>query len=174
MARDLTKRFKASPEIRILLKQAEATMRGRGYVISYLGRRCRLQSVDKAYVASNRLFQAGNADIVKQSMADIDDFYESETNDQVYLMNTVHDSIDVNVPEGMEEVALQGLRFMVQYGRNRRFFLRVPMAAEYSFGSSWGEATYLSESFTIGADATDESFFDPSPIKPTPETVHAR
>lgn len=160
--------FEANPEIKKLLKNAEKRIRLKGYVVSYLGRKARLSSPDKAYVAANRLFQCGNADIIKQSLADMDAFYEDETNDEVYLMNTVHDSVDVNVPEGMRDVALRGLRFMAQYGPNRRFHLRVPMACEYGFGASWGDATYLAEQVMMGEDQNDVSFFDPNPVKPAP------
>ena len=165
--------FKGSPEIRHLIKAAELRLRTRGYVVSYLGRKCRLQSAERAYVAANRLFQCGNADIIKQTLADMDDFYERETHDQVYLMNTVHDSVDVNVPEGMRDVALEGLRFMAQYGPNRRFYLRVPMACEFAFGPNWGDATYLSEQVMLGHDATDSSYFDAAPVRPTPQLAAA-
>ena len=165
--------FKGSPEIRTLLKAAERRFQTRGYIISYLGRRARLKSPDKAYVAANRLFQCGNADIIKQTLADIDDYFESETKDQVYLLNTVHDSVDLNVPEGMRDIALRGLRFMTQYGPYRRFYLKVPMACEWAVGSSWGDATYLAEQHMMGHDVSDTSFYDANPVKPTPEMAYA-
>jgi DNA polymerase-1 len=160
--------FKASPEIKVLLKQAGIRFRSRGYVTSYLGRRARLEDPEKSFVAANRLLQCGNADIIKQSLADMDDFYEQETGDQVYLMNTVHDSVDINVPEGMREQAVRGLRYMAQYGPHRRFYLRVPMACEYGFGPNWGEATYKADQVVLGQDWRDASFHDPNPVKPTP------
>jgi DNA polymerase-1 len=165
--------FEASPEIRRLLKSAELRMKTRGYVVSYLGRRARLDGPERAYVAGNRLFQCGNADIIKQALADIDDFYETETNDQVHLMNTVHDSVDVNVPEGMRDVALEGLKFMAQFGPGRRFYLRVPMAYEYGFGPSWGDATYLAQHVLAGHEVDDASLLDPNPVKPNPNAREA-
>lgn len=115
----------------------------------------------------------GNADIIKQTLADIDDYFERETKDQVYLLNTVHDSVDLNVPEGMRDIALKGLRFMTQYGPHRRFYLKVPMACEYAFGPSWGDATYLAEQHMLGQNVNDESFYDLHPVKPTPELANA-
>lgn len=158
--------FSSSPEIRNLVKAASRRIVTKGFVKSYLGRRARLESINRSYVAANRLFQCGNADIIKQTLADMDDFFERETKDQVYIMNTVHDSVDVNVPEGMQDIALQGLKFMVQYGPHRRFYLKVPMACEYAFGPSWGDATYLADQTMMGQNVDD--FHDSDQVKPTP------
>lgn len=149
--------FEAMPEVRRLLKQASRRMTSRGYVKSLLGRRARLEAPDKGYKAANRLFQCGNADVIKQGLADMDDYFESE-GDDVYLLNTVHDSVDINVPEGREEVAKRGLGFLCQFGPGRRFNLLVPMAAEWAIGEDWGDATYEAEKFMMGEDPHDPTF----------------
>lgn len=148
--------FEAMPEIRTLQKAASRRQENRGYVVSYLGRRARLESRDKSYKALNRLLQVGNADIIKESMADMDDYFESE-GDIVGILNTVHDSIDLDVPDTPEahEIAMTGLRFMAQYGPGRRYELGVPMAAEWARGRSWGEASYDAENFMIGERVDD-------------------
>lgn len=151
--------FEAMPEIKTLQHSAADRQLSRGYVRSLCGRRARLESRSTAYKALNRLLQVGNADVIKESLIRMDEYFESE-GDTVGILNTVHDSCDLDVPEGpeYEAIALQGLRFMCEFGPGRRVYLRVPMAIEYAWGSDWSEATYDSQKFWMGEDPYDQSF----------------
>jgi DNA polymerase-1 len=149
--------FEAMPEVKAIQKSAADTQLSRGFVRSLCGRRARLESRDKAYKALNRLLQVGNADVIKEALIRMDEYFESE-GDDVGIINTVHDSVDIDVPEGREDVGVQGLRFMCEYGPGRRVDMLVPMAVEYSFGSSWSEATYDVKSQMMGEDPHDASF----------------
>lgn len=154
--------FVAMPEVKTLQKDAANRQLARGFVRSLCGRRARLESRDKAYKALNRLLQVGNADVIKEALIRMDEYYEAE-GDDVGLINTVHDSVDIDVPDGREDVAVQGLRFMCEFGPGRRVEMRVPMAVEYAWGSSWSEATYDSEKIMMGEDPNDVSFLVTKP-----------
>lgn len=151
------KYFEIMPEIKELQKSSSRKMERQGYVTSFFGRRARMESRSKSYLAINRLLQVGNADLMKESMADMDEYFESE-GDIVSILNTVHDAIDLDVPEGAEEIADHGLGFMCQYGPGRRYQLDVPMAIEYRYGANWSEATYVGDEHIMGAEASDPRF----------------
>lgn len=154
--------FEALPEIKALQKTASKVMERRGYVRSFLGRRARLESRDKSYKAVNRILQVSNADLIKQSMVDMDAYFESE-GDVVSLLNTVHDSDDLSVPEGAEAIAERGLEFMCQFGPGRRFDMMVPMAIEYRYGANWAQATYDGDEHIMGAEVNDPRFLAVQP-----------
>lgn len=145
--------FMAMPEVKRLQREASNRMSARGYVISLLGRRARLQSPDKGYLAINRLLQCGNADIIKKAMADIDDHFESY-GDEVSMLNTAHDALafqaDRTNNDHIEQMD-EALRLFTDYGPERRStFLRVPMVADFGIGRNWAEATYPSEKLVYG------------------------
>lgn len=149
--------FEVMPEIKDLQRASSRKMERQGYVTSFLGRRARMESRSKSYLAINRLLQVGNADLMKESMADMDEYFEAE-GDVVSILNTVHDAVDLNVPEGAEAIADHGLGFMCQYGPGRRFQLDVPMAIEYRYGRNWSEATYEGDEHIMGAEASEARF----------------
>ncbi len=143
--------FEVMPEIKILQKQAARRMRTRGYVISLLGRKARLDSPEFAYKAVNRLLQCGNADIIKNAMVQIDDHFESN-GDTCSILNTVHDELSFQSPKDKKNkaVIMEALRIMTDYGPERSIFLRVPMVADYGIGSNWAEATWPDNKLVVG------------------------
>lgn len=153
--------FETMPEIKVLQKTASRRMEQRGYVRSYLGRRARLERRDKSYTAINRLLQCGNADICKEVLVRMDEYFESE-GDVVGVLDTIHDAFDLSAPDDPkgEEIAMNGLRMMADYGPGRRRELVVPMAADYATGSTWAEASYPDKGSKkiLGEDPDDESF----------------
>ena len=153
--------FETMPEIKVLQKTASRRMEQRGYVRSYLGRRARLERRDKSYTAINRLLQCGNADICKEVLVRMDEYFESE-GDVVGVLDTIHDAFDLSAPDDPKgaEIAMNGLRMMADYGPGRRRELVVPMAADYATGSTWAEASYPDKGSKkiLGEDPDDESF----------------
>lgn len=147
--------FRAMPEIKNwyhmddgtavrggIQKHASNRMKLMGYVRSLMGRRARLDDPRFAYKALNRLLQCGNADILKRSMAEIDDYLVSE-GDQVHLLGNIHDSLDFQYPRELEHVYRRCLEMMVEdYGPGRRFDLLVPLEVEEASGANWAEASY--------------------------------
>ena len=133
--------FEKMPEIKDFSKQAANRLRQRGYVISLLGRRCRLQDRTKDYVALNRLLQTGNADCLKYVMVELDQYYQSEGGSVNLLLNC-HDALETQFFEKDRKVYEEGLRIMTDFGPDRAIHLDVPMAVDAKEGHNWSEATY--------------------------------
>lgn len=133
--------FAAMPEIRTIQKQSSARMQQRGYVLSLLGRRCRLNDPNKSYVALNRLLQGGNADCLKIKMCEVDDYLKSE-GDRVNLLNNVHDALDYQFRSGDEKVYKEALRIMTSFGDKDVIKLDIPVAVDADTGRNWAEATF--------------------------------
>ena len=134
------KYFAACPEIGEFRKTASHIMRQNGYVNTLLGRRCRLKSPDKDYVAVNRILQGGNADIIKWKLVQLDTFLRSEGR-PVHIMGNIHDSIDYRFTEEARPVYEQCLRWMEDFSFGP-FRLDVPMRVDAGEGPNWAIATY--------------------------------
>lgn len=139
--------FDRLPEIRPLQKRAEQTMKERGYVLSLLKRRARLNDPNKAYTAVNRLLQCGNADVLKLKMVELDDYLASEGR-PLHLLNNVHDAIDYSFPEEHRKHYDRCLQIMTSFGPGDVITLDVPMAVEAGEGRNWAEATFGPENAT--------------------------
>jgi DNA polymerase I-like protein with 3'-5' exonuclease and polymerase domains len=155
--------FEALPEIKTLQKNSSRRMETRGYVISMLKRRARLESRDKSYKAMNRLLQCGNADVVKLAMVRIDNYFE-KNGDNVKILNTVHDALGFSVPDD-DDCKRQydhAMRLFTDFGPGRSVEMRVPMAAEYAYGANWAEASYpkKGDKITVGADPADPWYIE--------------
>lgn len=135
------KYFEAMPEIKSFQRQASNRMRQRGYVLSLLGRRCRLNDPRKDYVALNRLLQGGNADCIKIKMCEIDAYLRSE-GDRVHMLNNVHDSLDFQYLPEDEKIYKEALRIMTSFGDQDVIKLDVPIKVDHMEGRNWSEATW--------------------------------
>lgn len=151
--------FGSMPEIRTIQKRAAGRMKQRGYVLSLLGRKARLEP-GKDYTALNRLLQCGNADIIKVKMAEIGEYLESEGDSHgVDMLNNVHDAIDYQFPEESRPIYRNCLDIMSNFGAEDAIPLDIPMGIEIQEGPSWGYATYEAEDeymqgrFVQGAEA---------------------
>jgi len=138
--------FDKMPEIKNLQKQAASRMTSRGFVISLMGRRARLDDPKFSYKAVNRLLQCGNADIIKDAMVKIDRHLE-ENGDIVHMLNTVHDALSFQAHPTPESraIVMEALRLMVDYGPGKTTPLLVPMGAEYGVGTNWADATFTKD-----------------------------
>lgn len=133
--------FRAMPEIKELQKKASKVLRHRGYVISLLGRRARLNDPNKDYQAMNRLLQCGNADVIKLKMVQIDDYLRSEGY-PVRMLNNVHDSIDFQFDPADRKHIDECTRIMTDFSRGQPIELDIPLNIDAGEGQDWAEATY--------------------------------
>jgi DNA polymerase-1 len=141
--------FAAMPEIRDFQQKASKRFEQRGYVISLLGMKCRLEIKGKGYLAMNRLLQTGNANILKQAMVRIDKMFE-DGGDKCQLLCNVHDSISIQGKPEDRETLMDALVLFTDYGPERKVKLRINMKADYGVGINWGQATFPSEKLTVG------------------------
>jgi len=134
--------FEAMPEIKTLQKEAGARMRARGYVLSILGRKARLEDASQSYKALNRLLQCGNADILKLKMAEIDEECERR-GDETNLINNIHDDLAYQFPADDREFYEWCLRHMEDFASEEaQIKLDVPLRVAAGEGKNWSEATY--------------------------------
>ena len=139
--------FDAMPEIKTIQRHAATVMQNRGYVRSILGRHARLQYFSNGgtnnYKAINRLLQCSNADIIKKSMADIDDYLGDS--DDCHMLLNIHDSIDFQYHQSSEDKYHRCLDIMQDYGPNKSVNLRVAMEVDQGIGPNWAIASYGEE-----------------------------
>lgn len=133
--------FKAMPEIKVLQNKASNRMRERGYVCSLLGRRARLKDYNRSYVAVNRLLQCGNADIIKLKMCEIHEHIET-SGCAMAMLNSVHDALDFQFPEGERDKYNECLKIMTDFGPDSVIPLTIPIEIDTGEGNNWAEATW--------------------------------
>lgn len=134
--------FRAMPEIRPFQKKAEQRYLQRGYMLSLLGRRMRLQSRDTAYRATNRLLQGGNAEILKLKLVEVGEFLATQ-NANIDILLNCHDATDFQFDRDAEPVYRQCLEIMQDFhSENAVIKLDLPMTVDHDEGRNWAEATY--------------------------------
>ena len=139
----LTKYFEDMPEIKALQKTSKLIWQSRGYLVSLLGRKIHLDNPNDSYKAVNRLLQCGNADVLKNSMCNVDEYLYSETRDEVALLNNVHDAFDFQFGEHDRRHYERALEIMQDYGPDGQSVnLDLPLVVETDEGANWAEATY--------------------------------
>ena len=134
--------FEKMPEIKTLQRQASNKMAQRGFVISLLGRKCRLNDPKKNYVGLNRLLQTGNADCLKLKLVEVDDYLRSEGDDKCNILTNVHDAIDFQFHPDYKGIYNEALKIMTNFGPGDLIKLDVPVGVDHKEGKSWAEATY--------------------------------
>lgn len=134
--------FSKFPGVRDFQDAAKRRILDRGYVLTLLKRRGRLENNRFAYRAVSKIIQGGNADILKWFLVKLDRWLE-EIGDEVHLLMTVHDSIEWQFPDTPEghAVSAEMLSRMVKV-QEPPFNLRVPFGVDYGHGKSWSEATF--------------------------------
>lgn len=148
--------FKAMPEIKRLQAEASAAMRERGYVMSILGRRSRLEGPGYDYKAVNRLLQCSNADMIKLSMVKLDELHRSTGG--IDMINNVHDSIDFQYTPERRDVYEESLKIMCNFPA-----LRVPIEVDEDSGPDWAWASYGEKDWKrvmVGSGMIDASDLD--------------
>lgn len=138
---------RALPEVKPAQKRMERTLRMRGYLVTLLGRRCRLDDPSRAYVAMNRALQGGNADIVKLKLVEMDEYLAS-VGRPLDLLNVIHDDVIFQFPKKERKHFDECLRIMQSFGPQSNgtdkdlIQLDVPLLVDPGEGSNWSEATY--------------------------------
>jgi hypothetical protein len=134
--------FRAMPEVRTIQKKMTRRMEERGYLLTLLGRRCRLAHRDKSYVALNRALQGGNADILKLKMVEVDEYLDSVGRPLDMLLNC-HDATEFQFPEEARGHYQECLRIMQDFASESAVIkLDIPMTVDAGEGSNWAIATY--------------------------------
>ncbi|HOU53951.1 MAG TPA: DNA polymerase I [Myxococcota bacterium] len=135
--------FAAFPAVRAFLDRTLEEARIRGYVVTALGRRRRIEGLsDRNHnlraqaerMAINMPVQGTAADILKIAMVRVRDRLRIEV-PEARLVLTVHDELIVEAPEGTGETVATLLREEM----TRAFPLRVPLAVEIGRGRSWSD-----------------------------------
>jgi DNA polymerase-1 len=129
------------PEARRFLKKAEMRARGRGYVMTFLGRRRRFPNPSFAHKAGNSVIQGGSADITKLKMVEIDEFFAAN-GDVAYLTLQVHDELDWFFPEGYEHLDVEARRIMEDFGVNSSIHMDTPLRVDSDVATDWGKASF--------------------------------
>lgn len=134
--------YRAFPAIRGFQNKAKKRLRNRGYVMTLLGRRGRLENPRLAYKATSKIIQGSNADIAKWKLLEMDRFCEAN-GDLIRVQMTVHDSFN-----GQTEDSPRGRKLLAELDRimedvrGEPFNLSVPFVAEGTEGYDWAEATF--------------------------------
>lgn len=139
----LSKYFDSMPEIKVLQKKAKNVWESQGYLVSLLGRKINLADRSDSYKAVNRLLQCGNADVLKNSMCNVDEYLRTEARDEVSLLNNVHDAFDFQFHEDNRKHYERALEIMQDYGPDgQSVALDLPLLVDTDEGANWAEATY--------------------------------
>ena len=116
------------PFLKETFNQVQNVFVQRGYIKTISGRQARYTG-DKPHVALNRLIQGSAADVMKKALVDA---YKAGLFDVLVPHLTVHDEIDVSVPEHGEE-ALNELKRIFESA----YEFRVPLLVDIEKGLTW-------------------------------------
>ncbi len=134
--------FHAYPEIKGFQDKAKYRLKNRGYVMTLLGRRCRLEAPRWAYRGTSKIIQGSNADIIKVKLLEADMACE-QNQDIVHVAMTVHDSFngqyqDTPIARKLFEEVVTDMEEV----QCEPFNMRVPFLMEGEEGRNWSEATF--------------------------------
>lgn len=90
----------AAPEVALFIRSVSDTVRKRGFIFNWLGRRAYFPDPNFAYKAPNYLIQGGCADVVKVAMNRID---EALAPTRSRMIATIHDELPIEVHESEVE-----------------------------------------------------------------------
>lgn len=133
--------YELFPAVRDFQNQAKRNIISNGFVRTILGRRGNLESSRFAYVATSKIIQGGNADIIKYKLVEIDK--ELEKHEEAWLTMSIHDSI--LWMSGLDDRATELDEWIVSRMvdvQTPPFNLRVPFAADFDSGKNWAEASF--------------------------------
>ena len=123
-----------APYLRATREIVLQTAERRGYIYTLLGRRARVNPSRKLHSFFNRLIQGSAADIMKAALVQS---YEKGLFKVLMPHITVHDEIDVSVPQTKEgEEALKELKYTMEHAIE----LKVPLRADCHVADNWADA----------------------------------
>lgn len=141
---------RAMPEIRDAQKAMSRRYRDRGFMLTLLNRRCRLDDPERDYVAMSRVLQGGNADVIKLKLVEMDEYLKSEGR-PLDILNNIHDDVLFQFPEEHRKHADKCLEIMQVFGPGDVICLKqkldgkdviIPLPVDPGEGKNWGESTY--------------------------------
>jgi len=95
------KYFDVLPKVKKFIRNVQSTIKARGYIYNFHGRRYYILDEDFAYKGPNYLIQGGCADWVKMAMITIDDYLQDKESN---MLLAVHDEVVAEIAEGEEYV----------------------------------------------------------------------
>lgn len=136
----------------------------RRYVVHYEGMSNRLKAMlDRQ--STNTLIQSTGSDLTITAILNITDYFK-RNNMKSLIVNTVHDSIIVDVFPGELFEVVSVVEREMGVGLNERFsWLKCPMACEIEIGYRWGDGYKVSKiddsgrSFCLEGDGSLDQFF---------------
>jgi len=131
------------PEIKAFSDDAQMRARTRGYVMTVLGRRARFPNGEYTNKAAGRIVQGGNADLIKLALCEVDDYLISQGLPPPIA--TVHDSIEVQFPEGRDDINQEVTRIMEATAQGGLINFSIPQIVDGGVGKNWSIATYGEE-----------------------------
>lgn len=137
--------FNNFPSVRQFQNNAKARLKSRGFVMTLLKRRCRLEHPRFAYKGTSKIIQGGNADIAKHKLLEMDRLCE-DNGDIVQILMTVHDSFNGQRDDTPEaEALMEQLEAIMLDVQSEPFNLRVPFAIDGFDGLNWSVASFGEE-----------------------------
>lgn len=140
--------FRAMPEIKDFQNKSSRRFRMRGYMISLLNRRMRLDNPHHDYRALNRLLQTGNADALKLKMVEVGEYLNEAdpTGEDINLLLNCHDAVDFQFTKAGEVLYRHCIKIMEDFSSGRAVIkLDVPIVVDHGEGRNWSEATWGSK-----------------------------
>lgn len=123
-----------APYLKATRKRVVQVAERKGHIFTILGRRARVHPSRKLHSFFNRLIQGSAADIMKAAMVKA---YEDGLFDVLLPHLTVHDELDVSVPQTKEgKEALAALKHTMETAIE----LSVPLRVDCKEASNWAEA----------------------------------
>lgn len=134
--------FEAFPSIRDFQNKAKYRLSSKGYVMTLLKRRCRLEDPRFAYRGTSKIIQGSNADIIKWKLLEADRMCEN-SGDIVQVLLTVHDSFAGQFQDTKEARELfEHIEERLVSVQEPPFNLSVPFMLDGNEGGDWSEATF--------------------------------
>lgn len=130
-----------APYIKFTMRKVSEVAERRGYIRTLSGRHSHMEKRETLYKMLNKLIQGSAADIMKKAMVDIyDSKIVGEGKNDLKWHVTVHDELDVSVPQTAE-----GIRklFKMKYLMEHAYELKVPLKAEIEIGDNWANVALL-------------------------------
>ncbi len=136
--------FATYPKVKEYMEQSIAVAREKGYTETMFGRRCHLPDINshnatvRGYAERNAInapIQGSAADIIKVAMARIDRRMQEEQLRSKMILQ-VHDELNFSVVSEEKE----RLRQIVVEEMQNACTMRVPLLADYGWGTNWLEA----------------------------------
>jgi len=122
--------FNSAPEVKELIDSQNYVAATRGYVVNWLGRRCRFHDSKFSYKAVNSLIQGGCADVVKVAMNNIHKFLQDKKSKMVL---TVHDEIVLEVHASEKDI-IPAVKMFMETAYTPKF-LPLTVDVEHSYVS---------------------------------------